>query len=45
MKEILAEGVWCKTCEMFEEPDISNGRCLACGCAAATHVEVEVITS
>lgn len=46
MKDIVAEGVWCRDCEYFEVPDPgSDGRCMACGCPEEAHVNVEVVTT
>lgn len=35
--------LYCRVCDFVEDPEIRNGRCRACGCDAAEHVEVKVV--
>lgn len=41
---VLSTGLWCKTCEVFEDPDNMEGlRCLGCGCSVSQHANVSVV--
>lgn len=39
----VAVGFWCPTCGFFEEEDIDDERCDACGCSRDNHIEVSVV--
>lgn len=43
MRTVVAEGVWCEECEIFEVPDWDGSRCMNCGCSDLKHVEAEVV--
>lgn len=40
---VLAAGFWCANCEYFEVDDMTEDRCMACGCSVADHHSVVVI--
>lgn len=40
---IVANGVWCQTCEFFEEPALTDIRCDSCGCPPEVHREAVVM--
>lgn len=41
----VATGLWCPTCQFFEEEEDADSetRCAACGCAYSDHIEVSVM--
>lgn len=40
---VLDEGVYCRDCCYFEQPEIENGRCMACGCDEDMHSDAKVV--
>lgn len=47
MMQTLAEGWWCRKCEVFEQDDEIDTEieiCRCCGCYGAEHLPVEIIT-
>lgn len=44
MSDIVAEGVWCVECEVFEQADMIGELCMACGCVESAHATARVET-
>jgi hypothetical protein len=44
-QEVVAEGMWCRDCEFFEDAefDPATGTCYACGCGNGRHVDAKVV--
>lgn len=42
---VLAQGIWCEDCEVFEPDDIEKDTCPGCGHSRTTHVPVQVVAS
>lgn len=47
---VFAEGVWCRSCEFFEDEDFDNddpddmdAQCQGCGCRRPQHSNVKVV--
>lgn len=40
--DVLADGYWCTQCLTFEQEELDDADCIACGCPPEAHVDVEV---